>query len=98
MLEGVFPEFPLAGVVHCQQAHAKGEPAFALESGGRGTHEHLASRSVGGDRKSTRLNSSHGYNSYAGFFLEKKQKMTASGLGTDILLPTPLALQRTLQP
>src|SRR2546422_8289837 len=27
-----------------------------------------------GDRKSTRLNSSHGYNSYAGFCLEKKKK------------------------
>src|SRR2546422_6131454 len=28
------------------------------------------------DRKSTRLNSSHGYNSYAGFFFEKKKKKT----------------------
>src|SRR2546429_7408740 len=30
------------------------------------------------DRKSTRLNSSHGYNSYAGFCLEKKKSITTS--------------------
>src|SRR2546429_6554883 len=29
---------------------------------------------LGGDRKSTRLNSSHGYISYAGFFFKKKKK------------------------
>src|SRR3989449_6317002 len=36
------------------------------------------SRQHGGkiDRKSTRLNSSHGYISYAGFCLEKKKKQT----------------------
>src|SRR2546422_2947292 len=31
---------------------------------------------VGGDRKSTRLNSSHGYISYAVFCLKKKKKKT----------------------
>src|SRR2546422_6968903 len=30
-----------------------------------------------GDRKSTRLNSSHGYISYAGFFFKKKNNITA---------------------
>src|SRR2546422_7035241 len=36
-----------------------------------------------GDRKSTRLNSSHGYISYAGFCLEKKKKVTKlSTVGT----------------
>src|SRR3989449_9700711 len=33
-------------------------------------------RDLSGDRKSTRLNSSHGYNSYAVFFFEKKKKKT----------------------
>src|SRR2546422_6523052 len=32
------------------------------------------------DRKSTRLNSSHGYISYAVFCLKKKKKRTASGM------------------
>src|SRR2546429_6391974 len=32
------------------------------------------------DRKSTRLNSSHGYNSYAGFCLQKKKKQLACAL------------------
>src|SRR2546422_4768277 len=36
-------------------------------------------RSTGGDRKSTRLNSSHGYNSYAVFCLKKKKKNTQHG-------------------
>src|SRR5438552_7081613 len=31
-------------------------------------------RAAGGDRKSTRLNSSHQINSYAGFFLKKKTR------------------------
>src|SRR2546422_5663711 len=47
---------------------------------GRARRDHDAdqSRSVGhtGDRKSTRLNSSHGYISYAVFCLKKKNKNT----------------------
>src|SRR2546422_1980602 len=39
--------------------------------------EVAAARSGGGDRKSTRLNSSHGYISYAVFCLKKKKKTTA---------------------
>src|SRR2546422_6672843 len=35
---------------------------------------------VGGDRKSTRLNSSHGYISYAVFCLKKKNKKTRAHL------------------
>src|SRR2546429_5948292 len=45
-------------------------------------HEHegmlqseMAASVAGGDRKSTRLNSSHGYISYAVFCLKKKQNM-----------------------
>src|SRR3989449_5440299 len=34
---------------------------------------HVAGPGVGGDRKSTRLNSSHGYISYAVFCLKKKK-------------------------
>src|SRR2546422_1422201 len=36
----------------------------------------LGVRRLGGDRKSTRLNSSHGYISYAVFCLKKKKKKT----------------------
>src|SRR2546422_3249963 len=36
--------------------------------------QHLQDRARGGDRKSTRLNSSHGYISYAVFCLKKKKK------------------------
>src|SRR2546422_8152913 len=46
-----------------------------------GTHVHagVAQRSQEGiDRKSTRLNSSHGYISYAVFCLKKKKKKTRS--------------------
>src|SRR2546422_5537080 len=37
-------------------------------------HPEVASRETEGDRKSTRLNSSHGYISYAVFCLKKKKK------------------------
>src|SRR2546422_3753634 len=37
---------------------------------------HVEERENGGDRKSTRLNSSHGYISYAVFCLKKKKKQT----------------------
>src|SRR2546429_9323302 len=37
-------------------------------------HHHRPHRLRGGDRKSTRLNSSHGYISYAVFCLKKKKK------------------------
>src|SRR2546422_2767382 len=36
---------------------------------------HGGARKLGGDRKSTRLNSSHGYISYAVFCLKKKKKI-----------------------
>src|SRR2546429_1200534 len=39
----------------------------------RSTDAHRAPRSLVGDRKSTRLNSSHGYISYAVFCLKKKK-------------------------
>src|SRR5687768_18156315 len=42
--------------------------------GERGDHDHDRT----GDRKSTRLNSSHGYISYAVFCLKKKIKRTAN--------------------
>src|SRR3989449_6011665 len=51
-------------------------PALVLAA----VHDHLRElQIVLGDRKSTRLNSSHGYISYAVFCLKKKKKnMTAS--------------------
>src|SRR2546429_987156 len=44
-------------------------------------HVHHSGVSAGhvADRKSTRLNSSHGYNSYAGFCLKKKKRVSALG-------------------
>src|SRR2546422_8937499 len=45
----------------------------AVERGGRDKTVHLLDR-PGIDRKSTRLNSSHGYISYAVFCLKKKKK------------------------
>src|SRR2546422_2313649 len=42
-----------------------------------------------GDRKSTRLNSSHGYISYAVFCLKKKKKQQQLLLCTSILLTRP---------
>src|SRR3989449_2956172 len=50
---------------------------------------------VGGDRKSTRLNSSHGYISYAVFCLKKKKKRmlrmaTYSGILTNLRIWIPL--------
>src|SRR2546429_3638450 len=50
----------------------KYEFRLALDHGGH-------ARTVA-DRKSTRLNSSHGYNSYAVFFFEKKKKNKAKTL------------------
>src|SRR2546422_3392736 len=51
-------------------------------------------RSVGGDRKSTRLNSSHGYISYAVFCLKKKKKIekredTAHTCSVPTVVPSP---------
>src|SRR2546429_3423127 len=37
---------------------------------------------IGADRKSTRLNSSHGYTSYAAFCLKKKKKNTTKPANT----------------
>src|SRR2546422_1772024 len=42
-----------------------------------------------GDRKSTRLNSSHGYISYAVFCLKKKKKMTEIYTASGKMLPQP---------
>src|SRR5687768_18350434 len=41
---------------------------------------------LGGDRKSTRLNSSHGYISYAVFCLKKKRNKTLTSLHCDVNL------------
>src|SRR2546422_3457912 len=46
----------------------------------------------GPDRKSTRLNSSHGYISYAVFCLKKKKKKTINGVGTTKLFPARQSL------
>src|SRR2546422_4581485 len=52
-----------------RQGGARRHPRLAEQRGGR-----HAARPAHGDRKSTRLNSSHGYISYAVFCLKKKKK------------------------
>src|SRR2546422_6323449 len=55
-------------------------------------HAHERRRKAGhrrlrGDRKSTRLNSSHGYISYAVFCLKKKKTYTASARDSQVTAP-----------
>src|SRR2546422_1630418 len=58
------------------RACAGGAPARRREAGGtRSPHRARPSSSRSRDRKSTRLNSSHGYISYAVFCLKKKNKI-----------------------
>src|SRR2546422_1684510 len=47
-----------------------------------GTAPEIRAADAAGDRKSTRLNSSHGYISYAVFCLKKKNKKTAVDIQT----------------
>src|SRR2546422_1127630 len=61
------PEWETVVVRKGQPGHTGGRGAAG---GGQGTGRHA----VVGDRKSTRLNSSHGYISYAVFCLKKKKK------------------------
>src|SRR2546429_3297756 len=59
-----------------RSAHPQGRPCGrAPVAGGRARHREAALRAGGRgrDRKSTRLNSSHGYISYAVFCLKKKK-------------------------
>src|SRR2546429_6588753 len=44
-------------------------------AGAESVDAHTLAGELDGDRKSTRLNSSHGYHSYAGFCLEKKKQL-----------------------
>src|SRR5256884_1524875 len=50
------------------------------------------------DRKSTRLNSSHGYISYAGFWLKKKRKENPCGSEVFVVLLVGEGLQTEVQP
>src|SRR6266436_8919267 len=54
-----------------------GPRARRAATGGRHLHRRSRRPQLGGDRKSTRLNSSHGYISYAVFCLKKKKKNTS---------------------
>src|SRR2546422_5526630 len=64
-----------------------------LRAGGLGRAHLGAARAVLQDRKSTRLNSSHGYISYAVFCLKKKKTTTAS-LNSEVYQSRPW-LERT---
>src|SRR2546422_2726987 len=66
-------------------------PIFLPESGRWDTivyilserHTEVKNKTFTGDRKSTRLNSSHGYISYAVFCLKKKKKITTTPTHTN---------------
>src|SRR2546429_7159493 len=66
-----------------------------LHRGEKGRHGHVRTRARGGggargarDRKSTRLNSSHGYISYAAFCLKKKKEsMSPQVLAGPLVFP-----------
>src|SRR2546422_4612640 len=58
--------------ISCGRGRGSGEDARA-----HGTARRRARRASPGDRKSTRLNSSHGYISYAVFCLKKKKKINS---------------------
>src|SRR2546422_5742803 len=67
---------------HAAALYQRGYAPVVLVTGGVGTGDTVSESEVGrrylvraGDRKSTRLNSSHGYISYAVFCLKKKKKM-----------------------
>src|SRR2546422_7926392 len=83
-----------SGGVHlpqqCPDAHAEPLPGGAARGGGEESVRHRGEShalerwarvlSGGGDRKSTRLNSSHGYISYAVFCLKKKKKISYAAM------------------
>src|SRR5205809_5167449 len=75
---------PIFGVLHA-------DPALRLE--GHRDDAHREGALTMGDRKSTRLNSSHGYISYAVFCLKKKIRIHYVTICRSILL---LFLQQTL--
>src|SRR2546422_2998715 len=82
----------LAGAVRADQAEARprrDRPVHPLEHF-VDTVVALHTREADQDRKSTRLNSSHGYNSYAVFCLEKKKKHNIHSNCTGALTTTRL--------
>src|SRR2546429_3460099 len=94
---GGFPKGDTAGLslaasrFACERA---GVGARELSSRCRGSRGHaplasglLSCRGSDLDRKSTRLNSSHGYISYAVFCLKKKNKIAAQPFGRRLFVP-----------
>src|SRR2546429_1656356 len=78
----VFGGLGRGAVVHCRRraevvgggvCRARGAAALAAFAPA-GEEDDLVGDDLGGGRQSTRLNSSHGYISYAVFCLEKKKK------------------------
>src|SRR2546429_4674010 len=78
--------FPYTTLFRSQfpQAERTLQRAIAMDSGSYTAHYFLGQlyRQLGKDRKSTRLNSSHGYISYAVFCLKKKKKYIKDNLGS----------------
>src|SRR2546429_7076531 len=60
-----------------------------FQAGGRADHELAVLADEQGDRKSTRLNSSHGYISYAVFCLKKKTTTHGSTSHAEKSVPEP---------
>src|SRR2546422_3078172 len=76
------PRLPLRLRVLQRVAVQRQEHTAAASAGGHlrdHARETMGCRRAGGDRKSTRLNSSHGYISYAVFCLKKKKESFIAG-------------------
>src|SRR2546422_8516629 len=69
----------------CRRTDRRSAGGGPARRGARGLGVGGASRGGIRDRKSTRLNSSHGYNSYAGFFFEKKKNKIEQRSGEYII-------------
>src|SRR2546422_6404161 len=65
-----------AGLLNCVGCHTLERVVRSTHDPDEWTHVISRMRGYGADRKSTRLNSSHGYISYAVFCLKKKKKKT----------------------
>src|SRR2546429_2112928 len=68
----------VAWMAHSSAARDDARPGRSLPGGGRGCPRARFHHRPPRDRKSTRLNSSHGYISYAVFCLKKKKTTTNS--------------------
>src|SRR2546429_6518599 len=82
--------FPYTTLFRSQGRRARllrrGRPRVPARAGGRDGRRHGHQEQRPGDRKSTRLNSSHGYISYAVFCLKKKKRTVSTSDPAQLLV------------